>query len=884
MPVKHSAARRRYRILFFTLVALCAFVPYLPPTSADAHKRVPTTQTRHLPPTSADAHKRVPTTQTRHLSPDTVRAQPQRQVRQPPATLCAGVTVIPTEECSALLALYAATNGDTWRTSTNWLTVTETISPCDWYGVVCADGHVVQVNLADNQLTGTLPRAIGNFAALTELRLEQNQLRGNVPVTVCALTDSVTSASFAYNGLTTGKTNTRTCLDTLDPDWQQTQTVPPTDIQVSAIQTDTIQLTWTPISYTADGGYYEVRYATASDGPYTLHGQTTDKAATGYLVDGLMPGTTYYMQIRSFTPAHAEQSADFWSREARSIAVTRASERVLVLVYFPADNDLSPYIPGVTERLRQGTTLNPNAQVVLLTDGRADGDTTLVTITAGSVTPTGAIAERWGTDELDTSDPTILAWFLEYARTTYPADREIVVLGGHGVALVPELAWPEAGATVTSATPQGNLPPLPRGMAATPGDVTNNGYMSTIDLGQALNSATVAGTEPFDILLFDQCFQGNLDTLYEVHQAADIFIASPNYAWLSAPYDRYLTQFAPVSSNAAIAQSIIARYHGTLDEAHPNAIFWVRGSDIPQLATAVSNLGAALQQATAAGVTDPILNAARSSQYVDTTQCGPQRFSLGPPDELVGAGSFATRLQQGFGAGDSYGVHAAADALLTLLADVRTQSSFITGSPHIAPDETWNYRDTITILAPLRRNSPSGVAWRASVYREATPFTATWSPVPTQTVTVTAPFAYVRDGDWDDFLADWYGDALTPTVGQWCHYIPPTLVTDEATEELALRITEVSDTAIQLDWTATSVEGATAYWIYRQDPVAVSWVLQEIVPLEQTSTPVTDLSTGERYHYRVVARNQEDAAVARSDAAVWVAGRGLPVYLPFIQR
>jgi hypothetical protein len=89
MPVKHSAARRRYRILFFTLVALCAFVPYLPPTTADAHKRVPTTQTRHLPPTSADAHKRVPTTQTRHLPSATADAHkrvPTTQTRHLPPT------------------------------------------------------------------------------------------------------------------------------------------------------------------------------------------------------------------------------------------------------------------------------------------------------------------------------------------------------------------------------------------------------------------------------------------------------------------------------------------------------------------------------------------------------------------------------------------------------------------------------------------------------------------------------------------------------------------------------------------------------------------------------------------------------------------------------
>src|SRR5262249_22467266 len=158
------------------------------------------------------------------------------------------------------------------------------------------------------------------------------------------------------------------------------------------------------------------------------------------------------------------------------------------------------------------------------------------------------------------------------------------------------------------------------------------------------------------------------------------------------------------------------------------------------------------------------------SKYVDTTQCGRQNLTLGPPDELIGAGRFSTNLQRFFPIGDSAGVHTAAGAVLAALAGV--QKTVRVGVPYIAPDEYWDYDDTVTIRAPLPPTSPAPIVWRSSVYTETMPLTATWTPMPTMTVQVTASFAYVRDGEWDEFLAEWYNAPLPPTVGEWCHYIP----------------------------------------------------------------------------------------------------------------
>ena len=115
----------------------------------------------------------------------------------------------------------------------------------------------------------------------------------------------------------------------------------------------------------------------------------------------------------------------------------------------------------------------------------------------------------------------MLAWFLDYARTHYPADKTVVSLMGHGVALAPDMAWiPPAAPGEPAQPPQPGIPALPQGHDYTPADVTDGGYMSVADVGAVLAQVTDNGANPFDLLFFDQCFQGNLDILYEVRQAA----------------------------------------------------------------------------------------------------------------------------------------------------------------------------------------------------------------------------------------------------------------------------------------------------------------------------------------------------------------------------
>jgi Leucine-rich repeat (LRR) protein len=103
-----------------------------------------------------------------------------------PFSDCNHILGVPAIECNALLALYNGTHGANWGDHDKWL-VRDTI--CDWYGVTCTAGSVSALDLHDNQLTGSIPAALGNLAHLTYLDLSWNQLSGSIPTELGSLTN-----------------------------------------------------------------------------------------------------------------------------------------------------------------------------------------------------------------------------------------------------------------------------------------------------------------------------------------------------------------------------------------------------------------------------------------------------------------------------------------------------------------------------------------------------------------------------------------------------------------------------------------------------------------------------------------------------------------------
>ncbi len=99
-------------------------------------------------------------------------------------------TVPDAVERAALVALYNATGGPNWTDNTDWLQGNSIADIQTWYGVTVADGDVVAIDLAGNQLSGNLPSELGNLAALEYLNLGGNQITG-LPAQIGQLTDLV---------------------------------------------------------------------------------------------------------------------------------------------------------------------------------------------------------------------------------------------------------------------------------------------------------------------------------------------------------------------------------------------------------------------------------------------------------------------------------------------------------------------------------------------------------------------------------------------------------------------------------------------------------------------------------------------------------------------
>ncbi|MFK7845769.1 MAG: leucine-rich repeat domain-containing protein [Rhodothermales bacterium] len=103
------------------------------------------------------------------------------QAQEPAFIGCDAVLQIPRTECIALITLFNQTNGIKWAVRGGWGILS---NPCDWVGVVCNSQpwprNVVQIELVNNDLTGSLPVELPFLTELTHLVLENRPNSGDL--------------------------------------------------------------------------------------------------------------------------------------------------------------------------------------------------------------------------------------------------------------------------------------------------------------------------------------------------------------------------------------------------------------------------------------------------------------------------------------------------------------------------------------------------------------------------------------------------------------------------------------------------------------------------------------------------------------------------------
>jgi Leucine-rich repeat (LRR) protein len=239
-------------------------------------------------------------------------------------------------ERNALIAIFNSTGGSSWTTRTNWQTNPTTFNTIGtegtWHGVTLAlagsSGFltVTELDLSFNNLTGEIPPAIFELVNLKKLRLNGNKLTGTISPNVSALSQleelrldqnaligSLTNSlqqlqnlgilNLRFNGLSTSNDPLNTFVSTLDTDWRKTQTIAPSNFIGEEISPTSTKITWTPIEYTGNDGYYILRYGTVP-GVYTQSVQTNNKSISEITLSNLNPAGTYFMVMQTVTQPH----------------------------------------------------------------------------------------------------------------------------------------------------------------------------------------------------------------------------------------------------------------------------------------------------------------------------------------------------------------------------------------------------------------------------------------------------------------------------------------------------------------------------------------------------------------------------------------------------
>ncbi|MCZ6594046.1 MAG: leucine-rich repeat domain-containing protein [Bacteroidetes bacterium] len=85
-------------------------------------------------------------------------------------------------ESAALVDLYTTTAGDNWNQKWD---LNQEVS--NWPGVTVKNGHVTEIRMLFNNLTGSLPASLSDLTKLKVLELSFNNLSGEIPFAIGAL-------------------------------------------------------------------------------------------------------------------------------------------------------------------------------------------------------------------------------------------------------------------------------------------------------------------------------------------------------------------------------------------------------------------------------------------------------------------------------------------------------------------------------------------------------------------------------------------------------------------------------------------------------------------------------------------------------------------------
>jgi hypothetical protein len=282
-----------------------------------------------------------------------------------------------------------------------------------------------------------------------------------------------------------------------------------------------------------------------------------------------------------------------------------------IMVFINADNDLDS---EVLQNIRQMAELpqNPSVNFVVQIDRRGNGNNITSKEAGGirvKVTPqmrTSSYHQIWTSAEQipepNMGDPAALRGFVEWAKTRYPADRNMLVIWNHGfgwrlmltqaLARVSDRSRKSVGSVADTVATSEPSPEHPFRSIST--DENPMDQLYNREIHSALSGLDI------DVIGFDACFMAMVETAYAVRDDADVLIASeeqePPEGW------NYKLAFLPLARSAQpdtvgpdeIGKMVVAGFQQAYGDNGPTTLSAVNLKLTDSLASSIDRLSDAL--------------------------------------------------------------------------------------------------------------------------------------------------------------------------------------------------------------------------------------------------------------------------------------------------
>lgn len=456
------------------------------------------------------------------------------------------------------------------------------------------------------------------------------------------------------------------------------------------------------------------------------------------------------------------------------------TDGVVLAVFAPFGGDevLSGFPDGLTTSVQAHPLVDAlkgvaaaGTHVVALVD-RVDDNSWLIEIPAGAP-ESMQVVSRWKHDM--TSERT-LAGLLTQAHERFPRAALVLSIEGHGAGYLPDVdrrqltwgrvteggkfEWHFSSKVCAPVHPEGS-PVLPGGYPGLPGGYpglpVNRGYMSTHQLGQALEMAQALGAPRPAVIHFNNCFNMSVEVLDTVAPFADYATGYCNYNFFTsgASYPKVFQRLQAAGSAPAeqLAQWFAEENHNALlvKPRHPTIAGVVALSRMEGIREGIDRLSDALLkalQSAAPGDRPQVVEMIRQAIF-DAQQYDSQPgWDLEAPDQLTDLGSLAAMLAQQ--ATDYPAVQQAAAELVKLLAGIKAYGDNDVPWLDDSNSIRWDFRaDSLAMNIFLPDPLREGIwDWRSTYYVDVNPDTEVQRGV----------IEFLTNTTWVDFLVEYHKD------------------------------------------------------------------------------------------------------------------------------